>query len=79
MMLLFTVGVGSPIDTTNTRLSWLRRTPLFSLAGATTALSFLLRMQTICLRPLAIISNPFFILRLGAMVKGMVWLATIPT
>ncbi len=50
------------------------------LVVATTTLSFLLRILTICLHPLAtIFRNPLFISRLGAMIKGMVWLATIPT
>ncbi len=80
IMLLSTVGVGSPIDIVNTQLSWLRRTPLFLLIVATTTLSFLLRIPTICLHPLAtIFSNPLFISRLGALIKGMVQLAAIPS
>ncbi len=80
IMLLSTVGIGSPINMANTQLSWLRRTPLFLLVVATTALSFLLRVSTICLYPLAtIFSNPLFISRLGALIKGMVRLAAIPT
>jgi hypothetical protein len=80
IMLLSTVGVGSPIDITNTQLSWLMRTPLFLLVVATTALSFLLRIPTICLHPLAtFFSNPLFISRLGELIKGMVRLAAIPT
>jgi hypothetical protein len=79
-MLLSTVDMGSPINITNTQLSWFRRTPLFSLVVATTALSILLRILTIFLHSLAtIFSNPLFILRLGAMIKGVVRLAAIPT
>jgi hypothetical protein len=79
-MLLSTVGIGSPINIMNTQFSWLRRNLLLTLVVATTALSFLLRIPTICLHPLAtIFSNLLFISKLGAMIKGMVQLATIPT
>ncbi len=45
-MLLSTVGVGSPINITNTQFSWLMKTPLLLLVVATTTLSFLLRIPT---------------------------------
>jgi hypothetical protein len=80
IMLLITVGVGRLIDIADTQLSWLRRTPLLLLVVATTAHSFLLRIPTVRLHPLAtIFSNPLLISGLGALIKGMVRLATIPS